>query len=52
MWVTVSSPFLQDIVMWRLKRAVHIPSDLQQYLGGGFKDFLVSPLLGEASHFD
>ena len=32
-------------VKWVLKKTL-------PYLGGGFKDFLFSPLLGEESHFD
>ena len=28
------------------------PSFIEHFLGGGFKHFLFSPLLGEDSHFD
>ena len=45
--VAVMLMLMDDAVFKHTKKAVQ-----QADLGGGFKDFLFSPLFGEDSHFD
>ena len=43
-WIEDDLPFPRD--------DFEVPGDYKTHLGGGFKYFLFSPLLGEDSHFD